>query len=186
MPGVFNDFPGFPIGPSGIQIMEEYRGFDASSTVEDIKAVPNNQLFHGGVGTILRLAGQPVSSVYGSVPRTYSTVPDMAKLVDVRPHLNQPYTFVKYNGNVYLRGWTAERLTGPQLQGHFIRIAADPASPFFVDPPVQIQLRLDTSRVSSSMNGGPPPYSPYSPYSFGDDAVVASDIHPDKYTWEKW
>ncbi len=172
-PGVFNDSPAFPPGPGDFQIMQEYGWFDASSSLERIQDVPNEHPFHGGVETVSRLARQPMQGIYGSPS-------EAVELVDVRPQLDRPYTFVKHDGNVYLRGWTTERLTEEQVRDHIISVGASPDAPSFVHPPVQIQLCLNTCTVSS---GAAPPSGMYGP---SGGQVIASDIHLDKYAWEKW
>ena len=171
-PGVFNDRP----GPSDFQVMQDYREFDASSILKRAKEVPNNSTFHGGAMTLMKLASRPVPGVYAAVPTTET-------LIDVRPHLGRPYTFVKYDGHIYLRGWTAERLTDQQIESHVISIATTPDNPIFLHPAVPIQLRLDACRIMPNpmttfygMNGR----------GGGTSTISASDIHLDGRAWEKW
>lgn len=161
LPGVFNDIGG------SLDVWDQYSEFDGSSVVKAVGEIPDGQTFHCG-GTKLREITRPAAD-----PSRLPHIPVPQILVDVRSNLYLPYTLVKREGHLYLRGWVAARLSKSQLAGHRLNVYGDPTVPVLGYSPTQITLRLDQCVLW-------PDYGEMGPM------VTVAEVHLDRHAWEKW
>lgn len=130
-----------------------YADFDASSDVKSIGSLRNGQIFHCGPLLLQRIV---IDTRPGVALRKLSRFdgiqigPLSEILIDARPTLKRPYTFVKIDGQLYLRGWVEKRVTEAQIRNRYVILHTDPTDPELGDTPTQIQVRVDRCMVNIS------------------------------------
>lgn len=146
-------------------------GFDASSEVEPLQAVPDGRPIHCSSFTLNQmLLAYPYKGTTSQV------------LVDARPALDRPWTVIKFGGRAYLCGWIADRPARPLPSGRALAISSDTLAPEFVNPPVRITLPLEGLSWQSTQDGSPP--TPDGPGRGGK--VTVADVRLDRHAWDRW
>lgn len=146
-------------------------GFDASSEVEPLQAVPNGRPVHCSSFTLDQmLHAYPYAGTIAQV------------LVDARPTLDRPWTVIKLGGRAYLRGWIADRPARPLPPARDLAVSSDTRAPEFVNPPAQVTLPLEGLIWRQTDGGGLP--TPDNPGTGGK--VTVSNVRLDRRAWDKW
>ncbi len=185
-----------PIDPSSGATGQEMDegGFNASSVLKMLSAVPDNQAVHCSSNSLWQLvsANAQQRQTAPLTPRrfnrgfwhyTHSPL-DAAALAksnqkfDVRPGLKKPWEIIKHDGNLYFRGWVAAKFTKAQAAKRPVIVHAYPRSFDAGITPQQITLKADFT------------LSPNFEWQLKakEDAseMVVDDVTPDSHMWEKW
>ncbi len=169
-------------------------GFNASSVLKPLSAVPNNQSVHCSSDSLRqlfssegrRLLAEPIdpSRFRRSIDAFMDRHLDAAALAksdqsfDVRPGLKAPWTLIKHDGNLYVRGWIAAKFTDAQAQKRPVALHADPRSFDAGITPLQITLKADFN----------PSYGLQ--WGVGSEGSIAQmsvrNATLDSHAWEKW
>lgn len=169
-------------------------GFNASSVLKPLSAVPNDQPVHCSSDSLRqlfnsegqRLLAQPVdpSRFRRSLEDFMDRHLDAAALAksdqpfDVRPGLKAPWTLIKHGGNLYVRGWVAAAFTPAQAKVRTVTLHTDPRSFDAGITPRQITLKTDFNHAYAVQWGRGP-----------EGAVTQLSVQnaaPDSHAWEKW
>lgn len=150
-----------------------YAEFDASSDVKPIGSLRNGQIFHCGRSILQRIvvdtrpgAAQGKLSHFDGI----QIGPLSEVIIDARSALKRPYTFVKIDGQLYLRGWVERRMTEAQMRGRYVILHTDPTDPELGDTPTQIQVRIDRCMVDISG-------------SYMGEVLPLADVQLDQHAW---
>ncbi len=194
MAGTGRDLPLFlpppPSNPAGAagEVMDE-GGFNASSVLKPLAQVPDNQPVHCTTASYNQLAAsyeqtdsykQSLRSPYDP-SRPYgrldpAVLAQSAQLFDVRPNLHKPWTLIKHDGKLYLRGWVAGKFTAAQAEGQSVVLHSTRQSFDLGVQPVSITLPMNFVQ-----NGSFPSSREQS------QAIIATRfVSLDSHAWEKW
>jgi len=174
--------PFIPAKTTG-EVMDE-GGFDASSVLKPLSAVPDNQPVHCTTASLDQLL---TSRNRSSLPHLYNsrrpfgepnpaTLAQSSQLFDMRPNLHKPWTLIKHDSKLYLRGWVAAKFTQAQAQGQTITLHSSPRSFDLGIQPQPITLLVSFTRYSSMGQE----------FDRSQPRLILGDITLDKHAYEKW
>lgn len=179
--------PSTPAGASSI-VMDE-GGFNASSTLKPLASVPDNQSVHCTTASLNQLIASHRQSVHGLYDphRPYglldpAVLAQSSQLFDVRPNLQKPWTLIKHNGKLYLRGWVAGKFTVAQAAQQHVTLHSSPQSFELGVQPVPITLPMSFVQYGSF-----PSSSVQSQAALTTGHVsLDGDVSLDGHAWENW
>ena len=179
--------PYLPPGATA-NIMDE-GGFNASSVLKPLSAVPDNQPVHCTTASFNQLTASYKQTVYykKSLRGPYNpnkpyglldptVLAQSNQLFDVRPNLHKPWTLIKHDGKLYLRGWVAGKFTAAQAEGQLLTLHSTRQSFELGVQPAPITLP-----VSFVQYGAYPSSNEQS-----QAIIIARFVSLDSHAWEKW
>ena len=146
-------------------------GFDASSLIKPLVSVPDGVPIHDTLRLVRAIQAQHMPLPLWRLQYLGATQPLQ---VDVRPGLHKSWTFIKHNGNLYVRGWIAARVTQARLKDETLNILNTPDSPTLGMTPTPVTLRVDN--FNGDAWGG----------TEQEQTIYAHDVHLDSHAYEKW
>lgn len=175
-------------------------GFNASSVLKPLSAVPDNQPVHCNSDSLRHLLNdqanfqtpppfnrsrpfnrsQPFSmqAAYQDRHLDAAVLAKSDQKFDVRPGLQKSWQMIKHDGNLYVRGWVTAKFTQVQGQERPVSLHADPHSFDAGIIPQQITLKADFTPTSDFGRGfGPTGYV---------TEILVQNAAPDSHAWEKW
>lgn len=178
--------PNIPYGVTGGAMDEG--GFNASSILKPLSAVPDDQPVHCTTASVSQLFNsftRALSLKPYTSRRPYGMLDPVAlaqssQLFDTRPNLHKPWVLIKHDNRLYLRAWVAAKFTEAQAIGHPVTLHSSWQS---FDPGVQpcpITLLADFRPDIT------PQFGPGSGFGGLQSSVTATDVHLDKHAYEKW
>ena len=188
VPGAMRDLPLWmpppPENPAGAagEMMDE-GGFNASSVLKPLSSVPDNQPVHCTTASFNQLTASYKQNLRGSdnLRRPYGMLDPAAlaqssQLFDVRPNFQKPWTLIKHQGKLYLRGWVAAKFTDAQAAGNFVTLHSAQQSFELGVQPIPITLPMSFVQYGSftSNDARNPP------------KITLGDVSLDSHAWEKW
>ena len=178
--------PRNPAGASGA-VMDE-GGFNASSVLKPLSSVPDNQPVHCTTASFnqLTLSYQQTEAYRRSFQWKYNShkppgcldpavLAQSSQLFDVRPNLQKPWTLIKHDGKLYLRGWVAGKFTAAQAEGQILTLHATQQSFELGVQPVAITLPVNFVQYGFNSNSG-----------HNQPGISAGSLSLDNHAWEKW
>lgn len=178
--------PSNPTGASGA-VMDE-GGFNASSVLKPLSSVPDNQPVHCTTASFNQLTAsyRQTASYSQSLRQPYNlhkppgcldpaVLAQSSQLFDVRPNLKKPWTLIKHNGKLYLRGWVAGKFTAAQAEGQIVTLHGTQQSFELGVQPVPITLPVNFVQYGFNSNSG-----------HNEPGITAGSISLDSHAWEKW
>jgi hypothetical protein len=183
--------PNIPANTTG-EVMDE-GGFNASSILKPLSAVPDNQPIHCTTASLNQLCNSFTRSLMNKPwtrPGPYDGTLDptvlaqSSQLFDVRPNLHKPWTLIKHDNKLYLRGWVAAKFTQAQAQGQTVTVHGSPHSFDLGIQPTPITLPMSFLQYSGDT---PLPFFS-NPLALGEQqlSLKAHNVVLDKHAWEKW
>lgn len=177
-----------PPNMSGAEMNEG--GFNASSVLKPLSAVPDNQPVHCNTDSLRHLLSDPANfqpqasmsfgpnAAYQDRHLDAALVAKSDQKFDVRPGLQKSWQIIKHDGSLYVRGWVAAKFTPAQGQARPVSLHANPHSFDAGITPQQITLKADFTPISDFGSGmGPNGYVTEMP---------VRNAAPDSHAWEKW
>lgn len=161
------------------QMMDE-GGFNVSSVLKPLSAVPNDQPVHCTSDSLRQLLSTEVQrqkdqSHHAELQFYAASLANSNQEFDVRPGLKKPWAIIKHDSNLYVRGWVAAKFTKAQAEDHSVVLHADPHSFDAGVTPQEITLKADFSPIYDLFSG------------MGSPArLTVLSAAPDSYAWEKW
>lgn len=181
--------PNIPAGTTG-EVMDE-GGFNASSVLKPLSAVPDNQPVHCTTASLNQLCNtftrslmsKPITSSSSIRKLDSSALAQSSQLFDIRPNLHKPWTLIKHDGKLYLRGWVAARFTEAQAQHHAVTVHSSEHSFDLGVKPEAITLPMSFVQYSGD---GPGPQAPTFYSATQPPQLTARQVVLDGHAWEKW
>lgn len=179
-----------PILPHGAtaEVMDE-GGFNASSVLKPLSSVPDNQPVHCTTASFNQLTAaykqtdaykqslrgpQDPGKPYGRLDP--AVLAQSTQLFDVRPNLHKPWTLIKHDGRLYLRGWVAGKFTAAQAKGQLVVLHSTRQSFETGEQPVPITLPMNFVQ-----------YGSFPSSNAQSQAIITTRfVSLDSHAWEKW
>jgi hypothetical protein len=173
--------PTLPPGATG-EIMDE-GGFNASSVLKPLAAVPDDQPIHCNTTSLTRLFTNPQAEVVTTPQNVWSNLDSSAlarstQLFDVRPNLHKPWVLIKHGQKLYLRGWVAAYLTKKQIQQRPIVLHSSSESFELGVHPVHITLPASFHAELGSIET--------TPFPTATPVIAIYHANLDEHAYEKW
>ncbi len=158
-------------GPMRFGGMEPYYAadFDASSVLKPLSSVPDGVPIHDTLRQVRTVQAQQQPPAWARYEQIEGPIQ-----VDVRPGLHKPWTFVKHDNHLYVRGWIAARVPQARLEGQNINVSSTPHDPMLGLTPTPITLRLDICNIGGWEDRGE------------GETLCVSAVHLDSHAYETW
>ena len=165
------------------------KGFNASSILEPLSQVPDDQPIHCTTKSLQQLFSsytqsqlqlhKPFDPMHPLGILDPKSLAQSNQLFDVRPNLQKPWTLIKHEGRLYIRAWVAAQFSEAEAEGITISLHSSNGTFELGIHPIGITLPASFWSLGTS-------YPQASPGNYNEPVLAVTNIHLDKHAWEKW